>query len=179
MKNIADQLTSVISSNINDVESQLVQQLLKIIHTTKSNIFITGAGRSKLVGKFFAMRLMHLGKTAHIVGGLCTPSIQPGDILIVISSSGETVSTITICEQAKKFGGYLVLLTSNLNGHLAKLSNLVIPINAKNHKQIDYAPMGTVFEITTLVFLEAFIGKYMLDYDFTEEQLKKRHANLE
>lgn len=179
MKDIANQLASVISSNIGKVENQLIQQFLKSISRTNNAIFITGAGRSKLVGKFFAMRLMHLGKTVHIVGGLCTPSIQSNDILIVISGSGKTVSAVTTCKQAKEFGAFLILLTSNTASDLAKLANLTIPINTGTHKGIEYAPMGTVFETTALMFLEAFIGKYMLEHNLTEEQLKKRHANLE
>ena len=40
-------------------------------------IFITGAGRSKLVGNFLAMRLMHAGYDVSVVGEIVTPAIGP------------------------------------------------------------------------------------------------------
>ena len=53
-------------------------------------IFIAGAGRSKLVGNFFAMRLVHGGYDVSVVGEIVTPSIKSGDLLVIISGSGET-----------------------------------------------------------------------------------------
>jgi D-arabinose 5-phosphate isomerase GutQ len=38
-------------------------------------IFISGAGRSKLVGNFLGMRLMHSGYDVSMVGEIVTPSI--------------------------------------------------------------------------------------------------------
>jgi 6-phospho-3-hexuloisomerase len=37
-------------------------------------VFIAGAGRSKLVGNFLAMRLMHGGYDVSVVGEIVTPS---------------------------------------------------------------------------------------------------------
>ena len=51
-------------------------------------IFVYGAGRSGLMLKALAMRLMQLGKTVYVVGETITPSIQKGDLLIVASASG-------------------------------------------------------------------------------------------
>lgn len=53
-------------------------------------IFVVGTGRSELVGKAFAMRLMHLGFNVHVVGEVTTPAIRDKDCLIAISGSGET-----------------------------------------------------------------------------------------
>jgi 6-phospho-3-hexuloisomerase len=39
--------------------------------------------------------------------------------------------------------------------------------------------MGTVFELSTLIFLEAVISKIVLDKGLTDEQMRAVHANLE
>jgi 6-phospho-3-hexuloisomerase/3-hexulose-6-phosphate synthase/6-phospho-3-hexuloisomerase len=39
--------------------------------------------------------------------------------------------------------------------------------------------MGTVFELSTLIFLEALISHFIHEKGIPEEQMKARHANLE
>ena len=41
-------------------------------------IYVMGAGRSGLVAKAFAMRLMHLGMHAYVVGETITPALDTG-----------------------------------------------------------------------------------------------------
>jgi 6-phospho 3-hexuloisomerase len=177
---VADHLVSMIATSIKKVEEHQVQQLSDAISRAKRSIFITGSGRSLLVGKFFAMRLMHLGKSVHIVGGLCTPSIQKGDVLIALSGSCNTSSAINICKTAKKFGAMIILITQNDDSTLAEIADLSLIIHADNTMSYtSYAPMGTLFETSALIFLESFIGRYMLQHRITENQLKRRHANLE
>jgi D-arabinose 5-phosphate isomerase GutQ len=40
-------------------------------------------------------------------------------------------------------------------------------------------PMGTVFELSTLVFLEATISHIIHEKGIAEEEMRARHANLE
>ncbi len=39
--------------------------------------------------------------------------------------------------------------------------------------------MGTVFELSTLVFLEAMISHVIHEKGIAEEEMRARHANLE
>ena len=77
-----------------------VEALKKQILAAK-RIFIAASGRSLLAMKFFAMRLMQLGFTTYLVGEVCTPSIQPLDLLIIGSGSGETKGMLAIAQKAK------------------------------------------------------------------------------
>lgn len=79
-------------------------KLTRLLDKAK-RIFIAGAGRSKLVGNFFAMRLVHGGYDVSVVGEIVTPSIKSGDLLIVISGSGETEQLIAFTKNAKKNRG--------------------------------------------------------------------------
>src|SRR5690242_18419180 len=75
------------------VDDRAVGALLLAIETANA-IFLLGEGRSGLVGRMFAMRLMHLGKQAYVVGETITPAIGRGDLLIAISGSGETGAVV-------------------------------------------------------------------------------------
>jgi 6-phospho-3-hexuloisomerase len=57
--------------------------------------FTCGHGRSGLIAQLAAMRLMHLGFDAHLVGEATAPSVARDDGLVMISASGETPSCFT------------------------------------------------------------------------------------
>ena len=81
--------------NIETAEDYLdedsINNIIEIL-TTSKNIFVIGAGRSGLAGKAFAMRLMHLGLSAYVVGETISPAIYADDCILAISGSGETNS---------------------------------------------------------------------------------------
>ncbi|QYO62744.1 hypothetical protein [Leptolyngbya sp. 7M] len=58
-----------------------LEQLAQTI-TVANRIFVFGGGRSGLVMRMTAMRLMHLGCQVYVVGETITPSIARGDLLI-------------------------------------------------------------------------------------------------
>ncbi len=81
-KDIALSELHTLQEIIKDVKDIELKALMKEINAAK-RIFIGGAGRSLLSMKSFAMRLMQTGHETYLVGEVCTPSIQPGDLLIV------------------------------------------------------------------------------------------------
>ncbi|KPD00710.1 3-hexulose-6-phosphate isomerase [Geobacillus sp. BCO2] len=93
-------------------------------------IFVTGEGRSGLMGKAFAMRLMHLGAMVYVVGETVTPSIQSGDTLIAISGSGETKQTVWIAEKARQLGCKVIAFTANLSSDLAETASFTVYVPA-------------------------------------------------
>ena len=58
------------------IEDDEVERLLGAIRGAR-RIYVMGAGRSGLVAKGFAMRLMHLGLSSFVVGETITPSFTP------------------------------------------------------------------------------------------------------
>jgi len=88
-----------------DVEN-FIEKLLKA-----KRIYVMGAGRSGLVAKAFAMRLMHLGLEAFVVGETITPALNAGDIIIIFSGSGRTRTGADIAETAKEIGAKICLIT--------------------------------------------------------------------
>ena len=143
-------------------------------------IFIAGAGRSKLVGNFFAMRLVHGGYDVSVVGEIVTPSIKSGDLLVIISGSGETEQLIAFTKNAKKVGANIVLISARSNSTIGDMADAVFQIgNPEQYGKVIGMPMGTVFELSTLCFLEALISHIIWEKGIPEEIMRERHANLE
>jgi 6-phospho-3-hexuloisomerase len=158
-----------------------------------NRIFVMGAGRSGLVAKSFAMRLMHIGYQVYVVGEIVTPAVASGDVVVAISGSGNTRTISEFGEICKKLSVGLVTVTSNKDSVLGRLSDLVVIVDSKykldnskeymerqlsgNHKSL--TPMGTLFELTAAVFLDSFIAKLMILKGVDEAALKKRHTVLE
>jgi 6-phospho-3-hexuloisomerase len=68
----------------NDEAEKLVNGILE-----SKKIFVAGAGRSGFMAKSFAMRMMHMGIDAYVIGETVTPNFEKDDILIIGSGSGE------------------------------------------------------------------------------------------
>ena len=89
---IMGKVEAEIKKVLSGIKAKDTEKLIDHILNAK-NIFIVGQGRSGLMGRAFAMRLMHLGLRAYVVGEIVTPAIQGGDFLIAISGSGENQVT--------------------------------------------------------------------------------------
>ncbi len=181
MKRVAEKLVGMIADGLGTVDERDLARF-DAMTALAQKIFIFGAGRSGLIGKFFGMRLMHTGKTVHIVGETCTPKIDEDSLLILISGSGETCSAVTICGKARAAGARIVLFTSKTQSRLGLLADLVITVPTpaqKNYEEVNIAPMGTVFETTTLIMLESFLGYKIVEEGIAERELRYRHTNLE
>lgn len=148
-------------------------------------VFVAGAGRSGLAMKSFAMRLMHIGFETYVVGETVTPSITNKDVLLIGSGSGSTSSLVTSASKAEAIGTPICLLTIDENSPIGKLADVVLTIPAPTPK-IDrdlgfrsVQPMGSLFEQSLLLTLDAIILLLMEKTGKTPESMFNRHANLE
>ncbi|MEE9302781.1 MAG: 6-phospho-3-hexuloisomerase [Thiotrichaceae bacterium] len=172
---VIDKITEILGATETSYDEKLTTMLDKA-----RRIFISGAGRSKLVGNFFAMRLVHSGYDVSVVGEVVTPSIQAGDLLIIISGSGETEQLVAFTNSAKKIGADIMLISSKGNSTIGDLADGVFQIGSEElYGKVEGMPMGTVFELSTLVFLESTISHIIHDKGIAEEKMRERHANLE
>lgn len=154
-------------------------------HILSSNqIFTAGAGRSGLMAKSFAMRMMHLGLNAYIVGETLTPPLHDGDLVIIGSGSGETISLIHTAEKARSLKAVIAALTINPESSIGSQSDLIIkmPGSPKDKSDGDYKtiqPMGSLFEQTLMLFYDAVILKIMEKKGLKSQTMFTKHANLE
>jgi 6-phospho 3-hexuloisomerase len=174
-KLIIDKISSILDATDRSHDVRLTEML-----DSARRIFIAGAGRSKLVGNFFAMRLVHGGYDVSVVGEIVTPSIKNGDLLIIISGSGETEQLIAFTKSAQKVGAKIVLISAKSSSTIGDMADAVFTVgNPEQYGKVVGMPMGTVFELSTLVFLEAIISHIIHDKGIAEEVMRERHANLE
>lgn len=146
-------------------------------------IFVTGAGRSGLVLKMAAMRLMHLGLTVHVVGETTAPAIRAGDLLLAASGSGTTAGVVKAAETAHRQGARVAVYTTNPGSPLAEVASVVVRIPAAQKTDhgsaVSRQYSGSLFEQVLFATTEA-VFQSLWDADATAaEELWLRHANLE
>ena len=189
MRLIIENLKEVIDKLDREAIKAMLQKIID-----GNQIFVMGAGRSGLVAKAFAMRLMHLGFSVYVVGETTTPAVLPQDVVIAISGSGETRTIADLGKLAKDIGSTLITITSKKDSTLGRISDIavIIPSKTKNdpdeagylerHMRGDYKkmpPLGTTFEITALVFLDSVVSQLIMLTGASEAELKSRHTNIE
>jgi len=170
-----------INAVLEATDDALVQKIVSAVDGA-NRIFVTGAGRSGLVSRFFAMRLVHSGYKVYMVGEIVTPSIQAGDLFVVISGSGGTETLLPLVRKAKSVGAKIAVISMKGQSPMAELADLVCQIGSGNENSFGVVkgmPMGTVFELSTLVFLEAIVSYIVHEKGLTEEGMRALHANLE
>ncbi len=165
-----------------NIKSEEIAALMPAINKAKC-IFLMGAGRTGLMIKASAMRLMHLGYKVYVVGETTTPAINEGDLLIAGSGSGTTGGIVRAAETAKKVGASVVCFTTDASSPLATLADYTVTIPAAQKQERDEAISkqyaGSLFEQSLLLSFDALI-QALWDVDgSTASELWKRHANME
>ena len=140
-------------------------------------IFIYGSGRSGLVGQYFSVRLVQLGRDdVHFVGDMTTPIIGKNDVVVLISNTGETMSAVQTANIARRLGANVICITSNRLSKLAHASSVVISLDTKVKHDREVAPLGTLFEDAVILMFDGLIPTFMERLGVTEEDMRKRHA---
>ncbi|MCC7550761.1 6-phospho-3-hexuloisomerase [Methanobacterium ferruginis] len=187
-----DEIVDNVLSVSEELDSKNIEEMTGMLGSSK-NVFVMGLGRSGLVARAFAMRLMHLGVSVYVVGETTTPALASEDCLLAISGSGETFSIISAAKIAQKRGTKIIAVTSYVDSTLAKMSDVVVHIKGRtkidseknyitrqiNGKHQSLSPLGTLFEVTSLIFLDGLIAQLMVEMGKTEEDMKARHTVIE
>lgn len=190
--------TRMISGEIGHALSQVSEEAAERLCDAvleSPRIFLAGAGRSGLMTRAFAMRLMHLGCAAAVVGETVTPSIEAGDLLVVCSGSGETASLVSIARNAKKIGSRLAVISIFPDSSIGRIADLTVRIPAPTPKAVgrdglggsydevpnagSLQPMGSLFEQCLLLLLDAIVLRLMERLNTDGHAMFRRHANLE
>ncbi|WP_292519961.1 6-phospho-3-hexuloisomerase [Methanoculleus sp.] len=191
-------MTSRLEETARAMDQESAGQFLDEILSAK-RIYLAGAGRSGLVARAFAQRLMHLGFASYVIGETITPAFGPEDVLVAFSGSGETQSVVDACETAREIGGRICLVTSTPDSHIGRMADCIVEIGSDPLKDSSiprdfeirqltgqyrsvsgsFAPLGTLFEIAALVFSDAVVSALMEVRHCTPEELKSRLANVQ
>ncbi len=175
LSELSDRILGEFNSILSQVDERIVRTLVERI-LSSNRIFIAGMGRSGLIARPFVMRLMQMGLQAHFVGDATTPAIGQGDLLIVISGSGETKITHHIAATAKSFGAHVFLMTSQTKSKIGDISDLILVLPDAPQPVL---PLGSAFEGTAHILLDAVVILIMEKTGVTQQEMMERHSNLE
>jgi 6-phospho-3-hexuloisomerase len=165
---------------VRETDPKPVEALLKALADAQ-RVFLYGAGRSGLVARAFAIRLLHLGYQTYVIGETISAPVQRKDLMLLISGTGETYPVAMSAEIAKNIGATVASITASPHSKVASLSDIVVhvPVGQGNGKRKTYAPLGTLFETTTWIFLDGVVAELMKRRTQSEEMMRQRHATME
>jgi 6-phospho-3-hexuloisomerase len=190
---VLDETAKTVALNLSLVRDEIAESAARIDHSQlaaltaqiglANRIFVAGAGRSGLVLRMAAMRLMHLGLTVHVAGDTTTPAISSGDLLLVASGSGTTSGVVKAAETAAKAGARIAAFSTNAASPLASLSDALVIIPAAQKTDhgsgLSRQYSGSLFEQVLFLATESVFQTLWDNADEPAEQLWLRHANLE
>ncbi|MGA8023909.1 MAG: KpsF/GutQ family sugar-phosphate isomerase [Candidatus Acidiferrales bacterium] len=125
------------------------EKAVELLYTCKGRVVVTGLGKSGLIGRKTAATFasigtpslfLHASEALHGDLGMLTGE----DVLLAISSSGETQELIELVESVKRLGVQLIALTANPRSSLASASNIVLDIAVKEEAcSLNLAPTAS------------------------------------
>ncbi|TFG57004.1 MAG: SIS domain-containing protein [Methanomassiliicoccus sp.] len=161
---------------IERVDETVVSEIVETL-AASPKIFIYGVGRSGLAGKAFAVRLVQMGLNVHFVGDTTTPIVKTGDLVFIISNTGETMSAVQTANIVRRIGAIVISITGSTNSKLGIASNIVLElVQPRDDQKKRMAPLGTIFELASMVMLDSIIPLLMSRLDQDETSLRRRHA---
>ncbi len=111
------------------VNSEIYRDVISRLET-RSRITMGGLGPARNVAKMTAIRLQHvkraIGDEAYLSGPFA-PRPRAGDVLFLISWSGETEPLLEWCREQKEIGGHVYSIVGNESTLSAESKSFVIP----------------------------------------------------
>lgn len=171
-----------ISSQINNLSNLLNEDFVKItndIYNSKGRVIVTGIGKSAIIASKIVATMnstgtpavfMHAADAIHGDLGI----IQPDDIVICISKSGNTPEIKVLVPLIKNFGNKFVAMVSNTDSFLAKNADYII--NTYVDKEVcpnNLAPTSST--TAQLVMGDALAICLLQMKDFTGTDFAKYH----
>ena len=145
----------------------------KTIHQSAGKVVITGMGKPGYIARKIAATMSSLGVPAFFLhpaeaahGDLGI--VQPNDIIIVISNSGESSEILRILPNIKLIGAKIIALTGNEYSTLAKHSDLKF-ILPKVQEACPFNLAPTSSTTAELVFGDALAIVLSMMYGFKEQ----------
>lgn len=178
-----EKIIAEIKAVLNQINEENVEKLGQTLAKSK-RIFVIGEGRSGLMAKSFAMRLMHLGAGVYVVGETITPSIEEGDTLVAVSGSGKTKQVVWTAEKAKELGCHVIAVTTDLESPLSKAASDILHIPAATkYRSVGEAesiqPLGSLFDQCAHLLFDTICLHYASLGASSADDAFKRHSNLE
>ena len=127
-KELFTEIGSVVDQN---VASEFFKQLVNALEQRHSCFFV-GLGSGREVARMTAVRVGHvkraMGDQVYVAGESNTPAPRAGDVLVVISHSGETEIVAGWCKNFKRMGALVASIVGNPDSTIAATSDISFTI---------------------------------------------------
>ena len=168
---------------LKSIDPQSVEQLLDEIEKA-DKVFVVGVGRVLLSLQAIAKRLNHLDIKTYCVGQIDEPPISEKDLLLVGSSSGETIIPVSIARKAHELCARIGYMGASPDSTVRKIADFYVQIPTRRSNDssaviISQQPMTTLFEQVLLLFGDAITLMLMERKGLKEKDVLLKHANLE
>jgi len=146
---------------------------------TSNKVIVSGIGKSGIIGQKISATLSSTGVTSvflHPVEALHGDigMVQPKDVAILISKSGNTEELIKLIPYLKMQNAKMIAIVGNTDSHLASHSDIVIDASVETEAcPFNLAP--TASTTTTLAIGDALAVCLMIERKFTLQNFSKLH----
>ena len=152
---------------------------VQIIYHSKGRLVVTGIGKSAIIAQKIVATLnstgtpslfLHASEAIHGDLGM----VQPGDVVICISKSGNSPEIKVLVPLLKRFGNKLIAITGNTTSYLGKEADFVLNTYVEMEAcPINLAPTNST--TAQLVMGDAIAVCLMEMKNFTAEDFAKYH----
>jgi len=165
-------LTTISPSMIDQIKTMFFQA---------NRVFVYGAGRSGLAARAFAIRLVHLGFQTFVIGETIGAPVKKGDLVVLVSGSGSTIPAVMTGEIAHNKKAKVMVVTGQADSQITTFADYTVLLDAHcdEPQRKELAPLGTLFEASAWIFLDALVAELMKAKGETEASMRSRHATLE
>lgn len=167
---------------IGTVDYQALQQAQQLILESEGKggrVHVTGIGKPSYVAGYIASLLSSTGTKAYVLHGTeavhgSSGQVAPGDVVIAISNSGQTVELRATVETLITNGAKIIAVTGNAQSWLATNANVALIAGVKQEgDSLNKPPRGSILaETLILQALSVMLQEYR---QLTPKQYVKWH----
>ncbi len=186
--NYSDQARRVIQLEIDELQrmharvdaafSNAIERLLSCV-AGKGKIIVCGVGKSGSIGRKLSATLNSTGATTVLLnvgdalhGDLGV--VDPGDLAIMLSYSGETSELLDLLPHLKRFGIPMIAITGNLQSTLARNADVVLDVQVTQEAcPLNLAPTSSTTAM--LVLCDALAMVLLEARGFKQEDFARLH----
>jgi arabinose-5-phosphate isomerase len=149
----------------------------------RGRVIVTGMGKSGIIARKIAATLSSTGTPAHFLhpaeavhGDI--GAVQPSDVVVPISQSGETPEVLRLVERIRRLGARLVALTGSPSSTLGRAADVTLDCGVASEAcPLNLAP--TASTTATLAFGDALAMTLLVAKGFREEDFAHLHPGGE
>ncbi|MEO8350109.1 MAG: KpsF/GutQ family sugar-phosphate isomerase [Chthoniobacteraceae bacterium] len=167
-----------VASRLDDAFAQAVEAIRTAVER-RGKVVVIGVGKSGHIGEKIAATLTSTGSPAVMLNSLNALHgdlgvVSDGDVILALSSSGETEELLNILPAIARFDVTIIALTGHLNSSLARHSQLVLDVSVEQEAcPLNLAPTSST---TAMLVLGDALAMVLLEArGFSKEDFARFH----